>query len=63
MIKGIINNLMFVENIKESRNFYCRLFDVGLFEEDEMFCSFKFGDTYFNLHPADENPPSLKVEA
>lgn len=31
MIKGIVTNLMFVENIKESRNFYYRLFDMKLY--------------------------------
>ncbi len=60
MIKGLITNLMFVENIKESSNFYCRLFDTEPFEEDEMFCSFGFGDTYFNLHPADDKSPKSK---
>ena len=51
---------MFVDDIKESRDFYSRLFDVKPFEEDEMFCSFKFGNTYFNLHPADERSPKSK---
>lgn len=60
MIKGIITSLMFVDNIKESRNFYCGLFDVEPFEEDEIFCSFKFGNTYFNLHLADDQSPKSK---
>lgn len=60
MIKGLITNLMFVENIKESRDFYCKLFDMEPFEEDDKFCSFKFGNTYFNLHPADEKSPKSK---
>ncbi len=25
-----------------------------------MFCSFKFGNTYFNFHPADEKSPKSK---
>ena len=51
---------MFVDNIKESRDFYCKLFDMEPSEEDEKFCSFKFGNTYFNLHPADEKSPKSK---
>ena len=60
MIKNLLTNLMFVENIKESRNFYCKLFDMEPFEEDDRFCSFKFGNTYSNLHPANEKSPKSK---
>ena len=51
---------MFVESIKKSRDFYCQLFDIEPFEEDELFCSFKFGNTYFNLHLSDEKSPISK---
>ncbi|WP_127717141.1 VOC family protein [Halobacteriovorax sp. HLS] len=60
MIKGIITSLMFVDSIQESRDFYCRLFNIEPFEEDKLFCSFKFANTYFNLHLADEKSPKSR---
>lgn len=60
MITGLITNLMFVASIKESRDFYSKLFQCEPFEEDDHFCSFKFGETYFNLHPSDELSPISK---
>ncbi|MDP7322247.1 MAG: VOC family protein [Bacteriovoracaceae bacterium] len=60
MIKDLLTNLMFVDNIKESRDFYCKLFEMEPFEEDDRFCSFKFENTYFNLHPADDKSPKSK---
>lgn len=59
-ISGLITNLMFVDNIAKSAKFYEQLFQVTPIELEENFCSFKFGSSYFNLHPSDELSPISK---
>ena len=60
MIKDIITSLLFVEDIKKSLKFYEKLFDQDALESSEIFCSFKFEHTYFNLHLADRRSPISK---
>jgi predicted enzyme related to lactoylglutathione lyase len=50
---GLITNLMFVENILDSAEFYEKLFKVAPIELEESFCSFKLGHSFFNLLPGD----------
>ena len=60
MIKDILTSLLFVENIKKSQAFYEKLFNLKALETSEIFCSFKFEQTYFNLHLADLRSPISK---
>ena len=56
----LLTNLMFVADVTQSAQFYEQLFQTKPIEQDESFCSFRFGDTFFILHPADEKSPPAK---
>lgn len=53
----LITNLLFVNDVRQSANYYEKLFQIAPVEISENFCSFEFGGTFFNIHPADSKSP------
>ena len=45
--------LLFVQNIRKSKEFYSKLLNADPVEDLENFTSFDLGGTFLSLHPAD----------
>ena len=58
--KKLITILIFVNDVMLSAKFYENLFQTKPIELEENFCSFEFGESFFNIHPVDMKSPFSK---
>lgn len=57
MFKSLSTVLIFVIDIKQSRDWYCNFLDLIPVEDYHNFVSFQIGTTFLNLHLADTLSP------
>lgn len=57
MLRSLSTVLMFVTNIKQSRDWYHNFLDMIPIEDCEDFVSFQIGSSFLNLHIADTLSP------
>jgi catechol 2,3-dioxygenase-like lactoylglutathione lyase family enzyme len=53
---GIAAITLFVEDLGEAKQFYCEVFGLAVFFEDDDSAVFKFGDTLVNLLKVEQAP-------